>query len=800
MTPKVPDDLPELPNEQQAIDEAVQARDEFLKRIQRAPEGLSKKDAFAARKWANETSDLFTLEGGVAFGRMTFDTGETYLLGINTISDSEQSTIVISWRAAAAEAWYKSTPRDPMGLELRRVLEAPANEVVLYEDRFDYRIAMPEDEKSQPVNSAPDAQVASENLELVKGDSGAGEVETIKDEWVWSPSRNIEGGATRGEALPSPTPGQANSPSDVLLRELNRHRTGSMKQIIATIEAEQFEVLSNPTDCVLVIQGAPGTGKTVVGLHRAARILYDETGESFSAVNVNEEAMLVVGPNDSFIDYIHDVLPQLGETQVRHLSITAIGEAFSQPIKDSSLARRVKGEARMHNFLRRGLFARVEIPDTGITFADLNGDVHLSCDELTELFKGVSALPFNQARLSFTSGLQRRFGALVSDGVVAIEREVKKIWPKLTPKEFLRDFLGRAEQLLAAADDEFTANELAALYRKPLAKASQSRWSLEDRPLLDCVASLMDHVRGTYRHIVIDEAQDLSPMQLQMVGRRSLTGEFTVLGDIAQSTGPWSRSSWDDVVENLQSPLEVVFRNLEYGYRVPKEIMDFALELLPAIAPEVNPPISVRYEHVLPNLVELSYSRQSLTEVDRAEVVDEVLLEALAMTEGDFAVGIIAPDEYHAALALGLDALGVKWGGPNHPFGLHTPISILLPIQSKGLEFDAVLVVDPLSIAERDVDGWRLLYVSLTRATRRLSVFHFNDGELPKVQQRIVEEAHLEGSSLHHAAPGAENTPLARKIAKLLDAVGNEREASVMGVIDGLLSLLEPPSASIAES
>jgi DNA helicase IV len=297
-----------------------------------------------------------------------------------------------------------------------------------------------------------------------------------------------------------------------------------------------------------------------------------------------------------------------------------------------------------------------------------------------------------------------------------IENLVDRIWPQLSPQAFLQELLGSRDRLLSAATGAsgFSAEEVQLLYRQAAERIADERWSAPDVPLLDYVSFQMAGPPDTtYRHIVVDEVQDLSPMELAMIARRSIDGSMTVLGDLAQSTGAWARDSWDQVIEYLQTEFPANVVELEYGYRVPQQVFDYAAQLLPVAAPGLTPPKVMRPGPADPELIQ-----------DESENIgDGVVAATQRYVSKGLNVGVICPATYWDNVADAFRRHGVEWADARTE-GIGGPISVLPPLESKGLEFDAIVVVEPVDIVKEAPRGERLLYVALTRTTRYLSVVH----------------------------------------------------------------------------
>jgi len=307
----------------------------------------------------------------------------------------------------------------------------------------------------------------------------------------------------------------------------------------------------------------------------------------------------------------------------------------------------------------------------------------------------------------------------------AANRLADRLWPSLDPEGFLRELFGSRELLASAAGDEFTEREIASLHRA----AGERVWGDADQPLLDEAAHLIDGDPKGFGHVVVDEAQDLSPMQLRAIARRSATGSMTIVGDIAQSTGLWARDDWHDLVAQLPSVQPPVHRELRFGYRIPRQIFDLAAELLPMAAPSVPAPHTVRDGSADPVIVPS----------DPATRASLVAAAAAGHVEQGRSVAVVCPARCRAEIEAGLDAEGLEW----HSAGEDAPgldgVALLAPHEAKGLEFDAAVVVEPGHILDDDPRGHRLLYIALTRATGHLHLIGSAE-DLPIDQASLIVE------------------------------------------------------------
>ncbi|GAA1587290.1 AAA family ATPase [Kribbella sancticallisti] len=513
--------------------------------------------------------------------------------------------------------------------------------------------------------------------------------------------------------------------ADAFLRaEIERPRTGPMRDIVATIQPEQDDLVRAPLHPTVCVQGAPGTGKTAVGLHRVAYLLYTERER------LSRGGVVIVGPNSSFLSYIRKVLPALGEVDVRQITIE---ELIDQPAAatDEAEAARVKGDVRMARVLYRALWSYVGTPASGILYSKGSQRYRVHDYEVVEIVSalrestryapGRNALAQRLAHAVLV--LMERRGESPDDRVqnaVARSKVVKQVldavWPRVTPEQVLHRLFSDADFLAQSAGDEFTADEQAALlWSKPPRSWKSAKWSGADTLLLDELTDLIERSSGSLGHLVLDEAQDLSAMQLRALGRRCRTGSATVLGDLAQATTPWAAGSWDRVLDHLDKS-DALVAELDRGFRVPDQIIDFAARLLPQIAPTLGVPRGVR----------TVADALSIVRTDEDSFAETLVASCRAALAGEGSVAVIAADEQVSHLLEALAAAGLQPGllGATED-AMETARLVLVPATlAKGLEFDAVVVAEPARIVAAEPRGLHRLYVVLTRAVSRLQIVH----------------------------------------------------------------------------
>ncbi|GAA3571009.1 AAA family ATPase [Nonomuraea rosea] len=658
-----PDIPPDVPTDVLSAEQAHLAESRAALKAMRAHAQSLSSDA--AGDWVSQQILQSLLDQRVAaladhpdtplfFGRLDRVGGDdlpgTIYVGRRHVHDGTSRPLVIDWRAPVSRAFYQASPGDPMGVVRRR--------------RFGYH---------------------------------GGALTAFEDEPL------AEGGEI--------------GPSKILTEEIERPRTGPMRDIVATIQPDQDEIVRSTLTQTVCVQGAPGTGKTAVGLHRAAYLLFTHRER------LARSGVMIVGPNRAFLSYISSVLPALGEIKVDQTTMAGLLGEHATP--EDPMVAAAKGDARMAAVLERALWLHIVKPEEGVVFtkgayrfrvADYEvREIVASLRGTTRYNPGRAALAQRLAHMVLVRMEQR--GESPDDRVqdaVARSKPVKQlvdaVWPKLTPEQVLFRLLADPEFLAKAAKSDLSPEEQEMLlWRKPYRGWKSAKWSAADAALLDELHDLMERT-PSIGHLVVDEAQDLSEMQLRALGRRCRNGSATVLGDLAQGTTPWSTSSWTSVLKHLgQREGEVT--ELTLGFRVPREVLDFAARLLPSIAPDLAAPRSLR-----PGLGSLT--------VRGGGAVADAAREALTK-EGS--IGVIVPDAMVEDVSRSLTGL---------PHAVLDPDSaedhrlLIVPATlAKGLEYDHVVVVEPADIVAAEPRGLARLYVVLTRAVTSLTVLH--DKALP---------------------------------------------------------------------
>ncbi|QIS12266.1 AAA family ATPase [Nocardia arthritidis] len=663
---------------------------------------------FEVRALAKEAKRLDVADNGLCFGRLDTLSGDHLYVGRIGIfdEDDEFEPLLLDWRAPAARPFYVATAATPENMRRRRQFLTRGRRVVDFTDE-------------------------------VLGRPGGGE---------------------RGDAA--------------LLAAVNAPRGAGMRDIVATIQAEQDEIIRLEHPGVVVIEGGPGTGKTVVALHRVAYLLYTRRER------MERGGVLVVGPNPAFLNHISRVLPSLGETNVVFMTTGDLLPGLRVTAEDAPAAARIKGSLRILDVLAAAIADRQRLPaqPLPIELDDVTVRIDAETAEWAREEARASGLPHNEARAVFTEIItyvlgERAVGRIGRGWLTRDDREawealrvdvlaelaendafaaaLDELWPILTPEKLLAELYASPDRLRAAGAD------------MALARTDGAAWTVSDVPLLDELVDLLgrdkpadesaererraaaeyaagvldlmigredmmddeDHLMAddllyaedlaerflerdtrelaeraaadrewTYRHVVVDEAQELSEMDWRVLMRRCPSRSFTVVGDLAQRRSAAGATSWEAMLAPYV-PGRWVYRSLSVNYRTPAEIMAVAAAVLAEFAPAIRPPESVRACGVPP------WSRRVAAHEIPAAIEEFVRAEA------------------------GREGTSVVIGPPDVP-------GAVTAAQTKGLEYDAVLVVEPERILADGPRGAAELYVALTRATQRLGVLH--SGPLPR--------------------------------------------------------------------
>jgi DNA helicase IV len=641
--------------------------------------GLVERDAMVFQA-SKRLSALNAAHDGLVFGRLTMADGDSRYIGRIGVRDADREILLIDWRAPAASLFYQATAQEPAGVVRRRVLRCLQDQVVGIEDDL------------LDADNAPD--------DLVVIGEGA------------------------------------------LLASLTRARDATMHSVVATIQKEQDEAIRAPSRGATTIGGGPGTGKTVVALHRAAYLLYTDRRRFESG------GVLVVGPSSVFMNYIERVLPSLGETSVTLRSLGDVVDGIRTDRHDEPIAAAAKGSARMIKFLARAAAAPLRGAPTEFRYFFKDDVLRLQPEQLAKIRRNLlSSNKRNRAYAHVPSALvdalwrqvrgERALEKGKEDFVETITTDhrfidfVEAWWPVVEATELWRTLPHVIDEL---GNNAFNAREVAAL--KESWRAGEP--SIQDVPLIDELRYLIgeppaaddedsdvpkqlmsferreredrnDRLRSTtsieddgYAHVLVDEAQDLSPMQWRMLGRRGRYASWTIVGDQAQSSWPYPQEAADARKAALAGKPEHAFR-LSTNYRNSAEIYDLAAQVARIAVPDPDLADAVRRtgEHPKHLLVE------------QADVIEQVRAEALTMLQRvEGTVAVVAPWALLPVLRQQLAQVVAEADGR---------LRVLDGLDTKGLEFDAVVVAEPDQITTESPAGMRTLYVVLTRATQLLA-------------------------------------------------------------------------------
>ncbi|MFF8426514.1 HelD family protein [Streptomyces sp. NPDC016566] len=670
---------------------------------------------------------------------------KTWYVGRRAVSDVRtRDTIVVLWTSRLAKKWFEALPDAPGEVLLRRRLRCVQRVVEDYFDEITATAPVP-----QPRPAADDAQREAQPAEPAT--------------------------VTQKEGAPSPpvpTPADIArvqrqkplQPDDFLLRELQRSRSGSMRDIVETIRRDQMALVTGSPSDILVVQGGPGTGKSAVGLHRVTWLV---NNGHFKAQDV-----LVVGPHQRFLDYVSQVLPTLGTRNVNAVQVTRLwdGEVLGT---DTPQARVVKSDERMAAVLRRRveIECRPEAVDEFTTIASYEG----AKPELTVTVGSTTLRVPRSEMLSLLEDVRQgdgsyrerrdRFRGLLVDRLLRelvavaprrsrddtirrdlernrqVERLIERVWPSPGAREALRTLYDSEDLLRTCAEGILDASEQAALRRPRADTADADPWTLDDRVCLEELRYLITgETPQRYGHIVVDEAQDLTPMQARSLRRRSAAqGSMTILGDLAQATGPHTHTDWDRLGTLLSDHGDWRVAELNTSYRVPAEIMEFVAPLARTVAPTLPYPQAVRAagEDAVRTVATEPWKLLGDTVAQATRLIGTSDGHTLR------SVAVIVPDDsgWLDEISRQLDlAEGITEQG-------REAVSVLAAAQAKGMEYDHVLVVEPATIADRGPAGLRQLYVALTRSTQSLTVLHTSPlpEALTNTDGRSTEPAPAEG-------------------------------------------------------
>ncbi|MGN7251933.1 HelD family protein [Arthrobacter sp. SAFR-014] len=616
----------------------------------------------------------------VATARMDLEDGETIYLGSVAIRDEKYDLLVAPWQSQVGEIFYEATHEEPRGLTRKRIFTTTFNRIESFND------------------------VIFQEL-----------------------SDDISAGTFVGE-------------QDPLLEDLGRGRGEFMRDIVRTITAAQNRIIRAPKDQLLVIQGGPGTGKTAVALHRVSWILFNYREE------LQPRDVLVVGPNPTFTKYIRRVLPTLGDIDVVQQSLAQLlaGDFAPRGIDKPDVARK-KGSAKMESIVQKGLSRRARVPADGLEVKRIDTalSVSVSKEEIEQLLAGIASSGlYSRRRAQFRAALQTAVAGRIDAGRrdsaplidrASLEEQTERVYPSLSPQQFVRELYGSKDRLVRAGATE---SEVELLYRPAATRIGDEPWTMADLGVIDCAADAISGTLSRYGHIVVDEAQDLSYMQLRAVRRRSQNGSMTVVGDIAQATSAYSRKDWNQVLTTLGTEGNFTEAELTIGYRVPAPVLAVAARVLATAAPGLTAP------EAFPRQIE-EEPRWHVVASD--ELMDSAVLSVKEYSSRGLFVGVVVAEAQMISVRSAFRSAGIKYS-ESADGGLSQGINLVSPEESKGLEFDAVVVVEPAAILEL-AQGDKLLYIALTRTVRHLDVILRAD-RVPEVLADFIAPSATEAADL----------------------------------------------------
>ncbi|WP_393056372.1 HelD family protein [Streptomyces sp. LN549] len=779
-----------IADEQKAVDHAYDCYAERLAEMtdgSAATAAASNKDGIANRLGIEEQAAAYDGLGGESLVTARVDAPEDpggeprpWYVGRRAVSDVRtRDSVVVLWTSPLATKWLAVRPEAPGDIALRRQLRC-AQRVV--EDYFDdiTRAAVAPIAIVEPVADPALPLLPALPLPRPAGDD-APVLPEAADTEVMEPDES--GSAAPGvRRAPGRTPadvariqrGKPLQPDDFLLRELQRSRSGRMRDIVETIRRDQMDLVTGSPSDILVVQGGPGTGKSAVGLHRVTWLV---NNGHFKAQDI-----LVIGPHQRFLDYVGQVLPTLGTRDVNAVQLSRLWDGEAVGI-DTAQARLVKSDERMSAVLRRRVEqeCRPEAVDALLAAPSFEGDepaftvtagsttLRVPRSEVHALFDearggdGAHRERRDRFRSLLVDRLLRELAALAprrgADGTIRrslernrqVERLLDRAWPSPGAREALRSLYDSPELLRACADGILDEQEQAALHRPRADKAEDDPWTLDDRVCLEELRFLVTgETPRRYGHIVVDEAQDLTPMQAGALRRRiARGGSMTVLGDLAQATGPYPYPGWDRLGTLLSDHGDWRVEELTTSYRVPAEIMEFVAPLARAVAPSLPYPRAVR---------EAGADAVRTIATEPWKLLGDTVVQAVRLVGSSDgrtlrSVAVIVPDDSGWLDEIGRhldEAVGITERE-------REAVSVLAAGQAKGMEYDHVLVVEPATIADRGPSGLRQLYIALTRSTQSLTVLH--SAPLPDALAGLEGPAEPQPSSADAAAEAEGGVP-----------------------------------------
>ncbi|WP_063837457.1 HelD family protein, partial [Streptomyces sp. NRRL WC-3549] len=747
--------------EQKAVDRAYDcytARLAEMTGTTAATAAASGKDGIANRHDAERRAESYGGLGDEALVIARVDAPEDpgedprpWYVGRRAVSDVRtRDTVVVLWTSPLATKWFEAQPHAPGDVALRRRLRCAGPVVQDYFDEITptapaLPAAAPDGEVAPALEAVPEPRPAGDDAITADAADGDGATEAAPATGQGEEQEPTGHGKRTHPRTPADIARLQRrkplQPDEFLLRELQRARRGRMRDIVETIRRDQMDLVTGSPSDILVVQGGPGTGKSAVGLHRVTWLV---NNDHFKAQDI-----LVIGPHQSFLDYVGQVLPTLGTRDVNAVQLSRLwdGDVLGD---DTAQARLVKSDERMAAVLRRRVEheCRPDALDGLLTAPSFEGDepaftvtagsttLRIPRSEIHALFDDVRSQDgaYRERRDRFRSllvdRLLRELAALAprrgADGTIRrslernrqVERLLDRSWPSPGARESLRSLYDSPDLLRTCADGVLDEQEQAALHRPRAAKAEDDPWTLDDRVCLEELRHLITgETPRRYGHIVADEAQDLTPMQARALRRRvARGGSMTVLGDLAQATGPYAYTAWDRLGALLSDHGDWRVAELTTSYRVPAEIMEFVAPLARTVAPALPYPLAVR---------EAGAEAVRTIATEPWKLLDDTVAQAVRLvgtSDGSTlrSVAVIVPDD-----SGWLDEIGRRLDTADGITAQEREaVCVFAAAHTKGMEYDHVLVVEPATIAARGQAGLRQLYIALTRSTQSLTVLH----------------------------------------------------------------------------
>lgn len=700
-----------------------------------SPTYQAERDSFAAM-YEDRLIQLRAVQDRLVFGRLYSIDGTSNYIGRLGLLDENRSHLLTDWRADAARPFYEATAEDPMNIVVRRHVSLQGRQVKgIEDDVLDLH--------------SPLAQQAVEN------------------------------GTLNGEGS--------------LLASLAARRTSKMSDIVSTIQSEQDKIIRSPLNEVLVVQGGPGTGKTAVALHRAAYLLYTHRQR------MTHSGVLIVGPSQTFLRYIEQVLPSLGETGVLTRTIGTLLPGFSVSETDTPTVAQLKGDRRMAKVIKRAIRSHIHIPHSLPEIPIGTVRLQITADDIHHAQEVAlqTHTPHNEARIVFVNTMIRTllhhyvkkltYTPSQSDldhvrHMLLLDDKVKKTlnlsWLPMTAEWLLKDLWAKPQRLKICAP-WLSEDEISQLYRP-----QDASWTVSDIPLLDeamellgsattpqqtseraeaeqfakqslatygvakglvDVQQLVNTMEGlddtssiidqaaldrtwTFGHVVVDEAQELTQMEWQMLKRRCPSRSFTIVGDIAQTSALGGTRSWEKTMTSVFGPSGWDIKELTVDYRNPQEVATLASTFAKSEGLYVSTVTAARSLQNAVEFIPTAHTDELFTQLTQ-QIIHGI--ETYISTDGSGRIAVIASPScykdlekkfYNSCSSL-LDHSLIDYLQNQNKW--EKQLDFITPQEAKGLEYDEVILINPGQIQEESSNHLTFasdLYVAITRATQKLMI------------------------------------------------------------------------------